>query len=84
MSFEFIIAHDFFYWVQTLLKIHLVFTLFKFILTLNAKSLQLNVINVTYSRLYKNFYAECSVLLDKSLIGGGQSAIIAIKKIGNL
>jgi len=83
VSFEFVIAHDFFYLVQTLLKIHLVFTLFKFILTLNAKSLQLNVINVTYSRLYKNFYAECSVLLDKSLTGG-QSAIILVKKAREL
>ena len=79
MSFEFIIAHDFF--VQTLLKIHLVFTLFKIILTLNAKSLQLNV---TYLRLCKNFYAECSVFLDKSLTGGGHGAIIAINKIGDL
>ena len=84
MSFEFVIAHDFFYLVQTLLKIHLVFTLFKFILTLNAKSLQLNVINVTYSRVNKNFCAECSVFLDKSLTGGGHGAIIAINKIGDL
>ena len=67
MSFEFVIAHDFFYLVQTLLKIHLVFTLFKFILTLNAKSLQLNV---TYLRVNENFYAKCSVFLDKSLTGG--------------
>ena len=31
----------------------------------------------------KIFYAECSVFMDKSLTGGGHSAIIAINKIGN-
>ena len=52
--------------------------------TLTIKAFQLNVINVTYSSLCKNFYADCSVFLDKSLTGGGRDAIIAIKKIGNL
>lgn len=69
--------------VQTLLKMHLVFTLLELILTLNEK-LQLSVTNITYLRLCKFIYAECSVLMDKSLTGGEHSAIISVKKLGNL
>lgn len=71
------------FFAQALLKLHLFFTLLELILTLNEK-LQLSVTNITYLRLCKFIYAECSVLVDKSLTGGGYSAIISVKKLGNL